>query len=86
MQENLNKAIDFAIVDFLADAGVAFRVVGLESINTVDEVLANLLQKEDIDSDDESEGESEQDDKVLYYINDDSEDNKDSEEDDSEEE
>jgi hypothetical protein len=32
-QEALNKAIDDAIVDFLADSGVAFRVVGLASFD-----------------------------------------------------
>ena len=53
---------------------------------TVDEVLANLLQEEDIYSDNESEDESEQDEEFLYYINDDSEVDKDSEEEDFEEE
>ena len=32
-QQALNKAIDDAIVDFLADSGVAFRVVGLSSFD-----------------------------------------------------
>jgi len=32
-QEGLNKAVDGAIVDFLADSGAAFRVVGLETFD-----------------------------------------------------
>ena len=32
-QQALNKAIDDAIVDFLADSGVTFRVVGLASFD-----------------------------------------------------
>ena len=43
-QENLNKAIDDAIVDFLADAGVAFRVVGLESFDRLMKI-ANRRKK-----------------------------------------
>ena len=33
--ESLNKAIDEVLVDFLADSGAAFRVVGLEAFNTL---------------------------------------------------
>ena len=33
--KDLNEAIDDAIVDFLADSGVAFKVVGLESFKSL---------------------------------------------------
>ena len=39
--ENLSKQLDDAIVDFLAESGVAFRVVGLQSF----ERLLKLLNK-----------------------------------------
>ena len=34
-EERLNEAIDEAVVDFLADSGVAFRVVGLPSFKNM---------------------------------------------------
>ena len=39
--QNLNKHLDDAILDFLAESGVAFRVVGLESFQR----LLKLLNK-----------------------------------------
>ena len=45
-QQTLNKAIDDAIVDFLADSGVAFRVVGLASFDKLMKLVNRRINLE----------------------------------------